>query len=80
MDDGLLQPDPDTLTVNLHPSHDHGDRVSVLFHDGPSGVPFRVVLDPDTAYLLAGLLASAVQSPRVTAVADQIKAAQRDRT
>ncbi|MGE0216965.1 hypothetical protein [Mycolicibacterium sp.] len=79
MDDGFLQPDPDTFAVSVHPSHERGDRVSVLFHDGPSVVPYRIVLDPDAAYYLAGLLASAVESPRVTAIADQMKAAQRDR-
>ncbi|MDA2893064.1 hypothetical protein PDG61_19235 [Mycolicibacterium sp. BiH015] len=79
MDDGILQPDPETIVVSLHPSHEHGDVVSVIFHDGPTGYPYRVVLDPDSAYWLAGLLASAVESPRVAAIADQMKAAQRDR-
>lgn len=77
MDDALLQ--PQTLAVSVHPSHHHGDRVSVQFHDGPTGYPYRVLLTPEAAEYLATLLQTAVESPRIGAAADQIRTAQRER-
>lgn len=74
----LLQPGPNTLAVSYHPRRDDGDAVSVRFDDAEHG---RVViaLTPELADHLATLLATATQSPRIGAHADQLRAAQRDR-
>lgn len=77
MDEAILQ--PDALAVSVHPSHQHGDLISVLFTDGPTSFPYRLLLTPEDAEYLATLLATAVQSPGMKAAADQIRARQRDK-
>lgn len=79
MTDVLLQPDPPTVVVSFHPNHHHGDRVSLQFTDATTGSDYRLLLDPDTAHYIGTLFATALESPRVTAAADQMRAAQRDR-
>jgi len=74
----LLQPEPATIVVSFHPQHHHGDRVSLKFTDAATGLDYQLVADPDTTDYLSRLFASAVKSPRITQIADQMKAAQRD--
>lgn len=74
----LLQPDPDSVAVSYHPRRDEGDAVSVQFDDTRHG---RVVIafTPELAAHLATLLATATQSSRIGAHADQLRATQRER-
>lgn len=74
----LLAPDPDTLIVSYHPRHADDDCVSVQFDD-PNRGRFMVVLTPDTVDYLSRLFATAINSPRIGAIADQMRAAQRER-
>jgi hypothetical protein len=71
----LVQPLPSSLTVSRHPHRD-GDAVSVVMVAGNNGRRYLLTLDTDTADYLAGLLASAVRSPKVNAQAAEILAAQ----
>lgn len=73
----LLQPEPRTLTVTYHPHRD-GDRIAIQFDDGLTRQHHVLTVDPSTADYLASLLATATQSPRIGAAADQIRAKQRD--
>lgn len=77
-DTTLLQPCPDSVAISYHPSHAYGDAVSIQFDD-PAHGPIVVAFTPETADHIATLLATAVQSPRIHAAADQMRAAQRDR-
>jgi alcohol dehydrogenase class IV len=72
----LLQPDPNSIVVNYHPNHSLGDVVSIQF-DTEHG-RHVVVFTPAVADYLATLFATAVKSPRIGAIADQMKSAQRD--
>jgi hypothetical protein len=74
----LLQPDPQTILVSYHPEHSLGDAVSVQFDDREHG-SHVVVFAPEVANHLSRLLATAVKSPRIGAIADQIRAEQRDK-
>ncbi|ORA68293.1 hypothetical protein BST23_04220 [Mycolicibacterium elephantis] len=74
----LLQPDPTTLVVSMHPNRTHGRRVSMAFTDGHTGHRYQLVLDPEATDYVTRLLATAIKSPRITAMADQIEAAQRE--
>lgn len=76
---GLLQPDPESLAVALHPNRELGDLVAVNFTDGATGKDFALVLPLAVTQHVADLLATAVQSPRIGAAADQIRAHQRNR-
>jgi hypothetical protein len=74
----LLQPDPQSLVVSVHPYHGDADRVSVQFED-PAHGRFLVALSPATADYLATLFATAVRSVRIGAIADQMRTDQRER-
>ncbi|MDP7725093.1 hypothetical protein [Mycobacterium sp. TY814] len=72
----LLQPDPKTLVVSYHPYRD-GDAVSLQFSDPERG-RYVLAFSPEMTNYLATLFATAVKSPRIGAIADQIRAAQRE--
>lgn len=74
-DPTLLQ--PQDLAVSYHPRRDHGDAISIQFSDAEHG-HFVVAVTPELADHLATLLATATQSPRIGAYADQLRAAQRE--
>ena len=74
----LLQIDPQTLVVSMHPNRVHGRRVSMAFTDGHTGSRYMIVIDPATTDYLTALLATAIESPRISAMADQVEAAQRE--
>lgn len=63
--------------MSYHPSHAHGDAVSVQFTDAQHGT-YLIAVTPELAEHLATLLATAASSPRIGAYADQLRAAQRD--
>ena len=73
----LLQPDPATIVVSYHPRHGEGDCVSVQFDDRKLG-RFVIALTPETVEYLAILFTTAVKSPRISCIADQMRAEQRD--
>lgn len=73
----LLKPNPQSLVLSRHPSHELGDVVSMQF-DTHEGKRYVLVVDVDTADYLAAVLASACHSPKVIAAVDQMHAAQRD--
>ncbi|CAJ1504146.1 hypothetical protein [[Mycobacterium] holstebronense] len=73
----LLQPDPDTVAVSLHPRHESADVVSIRFSDAEHG-GYLIAVSTELAEHLATLLATATKSPRIGAHADQLKAAQRE--
>lgn len=74
----LLVPDTPSLRVSVHPSHEDGDLLSVAFTDARDGQPYLVALDPALAAVLATLIATGLESPRIGAEADQIRAQQRE--
>jgi hypothetical protein len=73
----LLQPDPQSIVVSLHPSHAHGDCVSVQFDDPKHGRQI-VAFAPEVADYLATLFATATRSAYIGAKADQVRAEQRE--
>lgn len=73
----LLQIDGASLVVSMHP-HIDGRRVSAAFTDGNSGQRYMLVIDPATTDYLTRLLATAIESPRISAMADQMEAQQRE--
>ncbi|TXI58280.1 hypothetical protein [Mycolicibacter arupensis] len=64
--------------MSYHPSHAHGDAVSIRLVDAEHG-EFLVAVTPELAENLGTLLVTAVSSPRIGAHADQLRATQRDR-
>jgi hypothetical protein len=70
--------DPASLVVSMHPNRVQGRRVSMAFNDGNTGKHYVLVIDPPTTEYLTTLLATAIESPRISAIADQMEAAQRD--
>ncbi|WP_137148088.1 hypothetical protein [Mycolicibacterium sp. CR10] len=74
----LLQPDPESLEIAYHPSYSWGDLVGIGFTDAATGQHHRMVLRPEVAHELSTLLATVVSSPKVTFLADQMKAHQRE--
>lgn len=72
----LLVPEHDSIRVSVHPNH-HGDAVSLAFT--VAGTPYVLAVDPATAEQISTLLTTGVKSPRIGAMADQLRAAQRER-
>lgn len=79
MTEVLIQPDTATLRVSRHPSHAHGDAVSVRYTDMQTGTAHVWVVPVEVTDVLAETLATIVQSAAVNARADQLRAEQRDR-
>lgn len=70
----LIQPLRSSITVSRHP-HTDGDAISVAVVAGNTGTRHLILLDTATAEHLADLLATAVRSPRVNALADERRGA-----
>jgi hypothetical protein len=73
----FLVPDPTTRTIAVHPDPD-GDVVSETFTDARTGITYVIARDPEAAHHLSSELHQAVTSPRMGAMADQLRAARRD--
>ncbi len=76
-DPQLLQPIVSTIVVSWHVNHELGDSVSIRFTDPTQG-QFLVAFDPEVAEYLAQLLATTNRSPGLQALADQMRAEQRE--
>lgn len=75
--DVLVVPDPISLTIGVAPDL-AGDVVVERFVDARTGTTYVVARDPESARELATLLETAATSPRIGAVADQLRAEQRN--
>lgn len=74
----LIVPDPDTWAISVKP-HLDGDTVLETITDTITGRTFVIARTLAGAEEIATLLQTAVESPRIGAIADQMRAAQRDR-
>lgn len=74
----LIVPDPDTWAITVKP-HLDGDVVLETVTDTLTGRTYVITRTLAGAEQIATLLHTAVVSPRVGAIADQMRAEQRDR-